>query len=214
MTNQDNKGKDVHFMNRLFGPDRDEVWKKLSTELNANFVDGGVWQTSKVEVSHGPWTVTLDAFIVQAKDAPLPYTRMRAPYVNSGGFRFSLQRRSFMHDLAVKLGGMQDIQVGHKDFDDAFIVSASSEQKIKELLASDRIRDLLMAQPQIVLSVKDDEGWFGPKFPDGVDELQFVCGGHITDMDRLKALFDLFAETLDRLCEIGTATEASPQIKL
>jgi hypothetical protein len=51
--------------------------------------------------------------------------------------------------------------------------------------------------------VKDDEGWFGTKFPDGVDELHFAVAGVIKDIDRLKGLYDLFAETLDELCPPG-----------
>jgi len=33
---------------------------------------------------------------------------------------------------------------------------------------------MILAQPQIRLEVKDSEGWFGPKFPEGVDELHFL----------------------------------------
>ena len=45
------------------------------------------------------------------------------------------------------------------------------------------------------LTVKDDEGWFGTSFPEGVDELFFRVGGVIKDVERLKSLYDLFAET-------------------
>ena len=58
----------------------------------------------------------------------------------------------------------------------------------------------MLAQPQIRLEVKDSEGWFGPKFPEDVDELHFQVVGVIKEVDRLKGLFDLFAAVLDRLC--------------
>jgi hypothetical protein len=35
------------------------------------------------------------------------------------------------------------------------------------------------AQPTLTLSVLDDEGWFGTKFPEGVDELKFHTVGTI-----------------------------------
>jgi hypothetical protein len=34
------------------------------------------------------------------------------------------------------------------------------------------------------------------------------------DMDRLKALFDLFAVTLDRLCRIGSGRDEEPGVAL
>ena len=40
--------------------------------------------------------------------------------------------------------------------------------------------------------LKDDDGWFKLKFPEGVDELYFEVVGIIKDKERLKNLFDLF----------------------
>jgi len=62
--------------------------------------------------------------------------------------------------------------------------------------------------------VKDSEGWFGPKFPENVDELHFQVVGVITDMARLKSLFDLFAAVLEELCKIGSAYEQDPGVAL
>lgn len=46
-------------------------------------------------------------------------------------------------------------------------------------------------------------------WPDA-DTLEFHVPGIITDIERLKLLFDLFAETLDALCRIGSAYEGAP----
>jgi hypothetical protein len=62
--------------------------------------------------------------------------------------------------------------------------------------------------------VKDDEGWFGPRFPDGVDELSFTVRGVVKDLDRLKEMYELFAEALDELCRIGAAYDTAPGVQL
>ena len=62
--------------------------------------------------------------------------------------------------------------------------------------------------------MKDSEGWFGPKFPEDVDELSFQDLGVIKDVERLKALFDLFAAVLDQLCRIGSAYKQEPGVTL
>jgi hypothetical protein len=58
-----------------------------------------------------------------------------------------------------------------------------------------------------VIPVDETMGWFGPKFPEDVDELHFQVVGVIKDVERLKALFDLFAAVLDQLCKIGLPYE-------
>ena len=79
---------------------------------------------------------------------------------------------------------------------------------------SEAFTRIALAQPQIHFTVKDDEGYFGPKFPPGTDELSFMVTGVIKDTERLKQLFELFAETLDQLCRIGSAYEQVPTVKL
>ena len=62
--------------------------------------------------------------------------------------------------------------------------------------------------------MQDDEGWFGTTFPEGVDELYFRVNGVVKDIDRLKAMYELFAETLEQLCRIGAADDRPPQVKI
>ena len=95
-----------------------------------------------------------------------------------------------------------------------FIVKGNDEGKLRALLANSRLRELIATQPEILLSVKDDEGYFGTSFPEGTDELHFLVTGVIKDVARLKSLYDLFAETLDHLCRIGSAYEGNPGVSL
>jgi hypothetical protein len=196
-----------------FGPSRNEVWKQLSEQIGAEFIDGGVWKESKVQAQVGPWVLTLDTYTVSSGHSHVTYTRMRAPYVNPAGFRFTIYREGFFSELG-KLFGMQDIEIGEPEFDEAFIIKANDEGIVRDLFASAEIRRLALAQPKLRLDVKDSEGWFGPKFPPDVDELHFQVVGVIKDLETLKNLFDLFAAVLDRLCRIGTATKQEPEVSL
>ena len=89
------------------------------------------------------------------------------------------------------------------------------EDKLQRLFASERLRALLHAQPSVAFRVVDDDGGlFGKRFPAGVDQLQFLANGVIKDIDRLKLLYDLFAETLHELCRMGSAYEDDPRVRL
>jgi hypothetical protein len=195
----------------MFGPSRDEVWAQLAEEINASFDAGGLIGTAVVRAQTRNWIVTLDTYTVSTGKSSATFTRLRAPYVNRDGFQFRVFRKGLFSGLAKALG-RQDLEVGVPVFDDAFVVQANDVDAVRRLLHNYRVRDLLEAQPEVLFEVKDDEGWFGASFPEGVDELYFVAHGVITDLDRLRNLFALFAETLDELCRMGSAYEDDPDV--
>jgi hypothetical protein len=201
-----------------FGPGKDEVWRQPSREIGAAFVEGGMWKGNQVQAHVGPWTVTLDTYSVRRHHHPfllshVTYTRMRAPYINPEGFRFTIYRKGCFSDLG-KLLGMQDIEVDDPEFDEAFIIKGNDETRVGKLFADAKLRALIQGQPKIRLEVKDSEGLFGPRFPEDVDELRFQVVGVIKDVERLKGLFNLFAAVLDRLCRIGSAYKQVPGVDL
>jgi hypothetical protein len=48
----------------------------------------------------------------------------------------------------------------------------------------------------------------------GMDELHLTVVGVIKDIERLKLLFDLFAETLDQLTRMGAADARPARVEL
>ena len=203
----------MSLMRKWFGPSREEIWRRLSAEIDGDYVKGGFTRPDRVEATHGEWTVTLDTHTVHAGKTVIVYTQMRAPYVNPGGFRFKIYRRGVFSEIG-KFLGMQDVEVGNEEFDRDFIIKGTDESKLRRLFFNPRLRELIRKQPDIELSVHDDEGWCGPKYPERVDVLTFRVSGVIKDVARLKALYDLFAETLDALCRIGEAYEQDPNLRL
>jgi hypothetical protein len=200
-------------LRKVFGPSRDEIWRKLSETVDGRHVESTFFKAGRVEATHGEWTVTLDTHAVSNGKTRIIFTRVRAPYVNPDGFRFTIYRRGVFSDLG-KLLGMQDVEIGDEEFDRAYIIKGTDEGRLRQLFADPRLRELIRRQPQMHLSVKNDEGWFGPKFPDNVDVLTFMVRGVIKDVDRLQALYDLFAETLDGLSRMGSAYETGTNVRL
>ena len=197
----------------VFGPSRKEIWRQLSEQIGGRYIEGGFLKADKVEAAHGEWIVTLDNFAVPTGKVTIVYTRIRAPYVNPDGFRFTIYRRGAFSGLG-RWWGIQDIEVGDETFDRDFVIQGTDESRVRQLFSNPRIRELVAVQPEIALTVKDDEGWFGPRFPEGVDELSFVVGGVIKDIERLQRLYDLFAEILDELCRMGSAYQTAPDVRL
>jgi hypothetical protein len=191
----------------LFGPSGEEIWRQLASELGANYVDGDFWRRGEIQASHAGWLITLEEY------GRYRHTRMRAPFLNPGGFRFTVYRKGIFSELGEYLG-MQDVEVGHPDFDRDFVIKGTDETKLRQIFGNARIRELIAAQPRIHFEVKDDQGIFGRNLfgenpPEDLDLLEFeIHNRAIKDKEHLRLLFDLFAETLDELCRMGTARSA------
>lgn len=177
-------------MKSLFGPSRKEIWQQLSTEINAQYVEGGFWKGDKVQATHGGWTVTLDTYTVSNGKTTVVYTRMRAPYENPTDFRFTIYRKGLFTGIAKWLG-MQDATVGYEPFDEAFVIKGTDEGMLRALFSGTKLRELIEKQKDIHFTVKKGA-------------LHFHVTGVIKDIERLKLLFDLFGETLERLQAIAS----------
>ena len=73
---------------------------------------------------------------------------------------------------------------------------------------------LIAALPDIYFTVKDNNWYWEANFPADTDQLCFYVHGITKDVERLNLLFELFAETLDQLCHIGSAYENKPEVML
>lgn len=196
-----------------FGPSRAEVWHDLSRRIGGSYTKATWRATDRVTVEHGPWTVTLDTYTMSAGHSHVPFTRFRAPFVESEGFRLKIYRSTVFSAIG-KWFGMQDVAVGSLQFDADFVVKTNDERKARAFCRSDDLRRRLSAQKSVTLSIEDHEGWFGPKFPADTDELRLVVAGHLKDIERLRALFELFGTALDQLVAIGAAEDTAPSMKL
>jgi hypothetical protein len=203
----------MSLLRRMFGPSRDEVWRQLSQEMNGRFTQGTWGKGSKVEVRVHQWTITLDTYVVSTGKSAIVFTRMRAPYVNADSFRFTVFPQGFFAKIG-KMFGMQDVEVGFEEFDKSFVIKGTDETRLRQLFANRGIRELIQQLKNFHLEVKDDEGYFGSDFPEGVDELWLQILGVIKDREQLRNMFDLFAAVLDHLCEIGSAYKRDPHVEL
>ena len=201
----------------LFGPSRDEIWMALRAQIGGEVIPGDFWHGQKLQVHSGDWTFTLDEYTTMIPAGkvmiPLSHTRMRAPFPNPSGFRLSIYRASVFSALGSLLG-MQDIQVGHPDFDADFVIKGNNEHAVRKLCANARLRALVTAQSSFQLTIQDDDGWFGRKCPPEVDVLVFDVAEQIRTVDRLKGLYDVFAETLNQLSEMGVAGKGTRGVAL
>jgi hypothetical protein len=60
----------------------------------------------------------------------------------------------------------------------------------------------------------DGNSWFGPRYPKDVCELKVAMLGVVTDTEKLRALFDLFAVCLEQMSAVGISVAEYPGVEL
>jgi hypothetical protein len=207
----------VGLLRSILGPSKDEIWSQIARDIGGEFIGGGFWGKDVLVYKHGEWQILLDTYTVTTSTGKsttaTTYTRMRAPFVNKDGLYFKIYAEGFFSSIG-KFFGMQDIEIGDSFFDSQFIIKGNNPPRIGRLFADIKIKELIRRQPRIHFEIKDDEGWFGTAFPEGVDELYFQCAGVIKETALLKDLFELFSCTLMRLVQIDSAYENDPNVNL
>jgi len=198
---------------RIFGKSIKEVWKQLSEEINANYIDGSLFIGPRIEYTHNKWIIYLDTYTVSTGKSSITYTRMRVPFINPNKFLFKIYRKGIVSNIGKALG-MQDIEIGYDWFDNEYIIKGNDEILLRRLLQNHQIRNLIEKQSRIVLEIKDNEGIFGPKFNDNESELSFMVVGVIKDKNRLKNLFELFVKVISEFETIGITVNQTPEVKL
>lgn len=186
------------------------IWKQFAAELDGEFIEGASrFDTDSIAVKHDNWEIIIDTVRRKKKR----FTRLRAPYVNRDGFKFKIFTEKFLLK-PIKHIGMQDIKVGHTDFDSRFIIQGNDSFKLETFFDNELIRQLLSVQPTLTFSIHLDENWSQDPFSEGVSELVLEVVSIPFNIHQLESLYILFAEVLQHLCHIGSAYEDDPELSL
>ena len=210
--------------------EQEQAWKQLASEVGGELITRkergrrflGRHMQWAVVAKAGRSPIALDLKLEAGGGPDIPsvpsslVTRIRAPYVARDAFSFSIKRlRARLTDGALlrgmaKLTGRHTVEPGDLGFDRDFLITANDTAQVRALLADSRLCGLIQAQPSFDISAARP-GWrLFKKSSQRLSVLRFEEEGVITDVPRLKSLFELFQETLDRMCQIGSAVPEEP----
>ena len=185
---------------------RDEAWAKIAREIGAYHTPGSFLSSGSLTLEYKNWEIKLDVF----KKDKHPFTRIRAPFLRKTNFLFQIHRENKLSPVS-KFLGVQDLQIGDEFFDRQFIIKSNGEQKIKELLDDEELKNYLSYQPKVLLKIRHKKGFLFVKgHPDDVDELYFECHGVLKNEEIINGLFILFKAMLDRLVAVDLAYKGRP----
>jgi hypothetical protein len=199
----------VGFFRDLLGPSKEEIWGLFAEQVHGQLTSDGFFD-KKVVANVAHWTLTLDTLNGNRNHL----TRMRAPYIRTDHFQFSIQPVGVMATIARAMG-VNGISIGDQRFDDCFVIASNDESKMRQFL-DDTLKGLLYAQidGSFYIGTKTYDGWYQKDLPENVIEIYFERMGPMKDLKELRGLYDLFSYVLSRLCKIGSASENDPHVNL
>jgi hypothetical protein len=193
-----------HFARHL-----ESVWQQLAQQVHGQFIQGGTWKTDKIRAHVSDWTVTLEVRSVPGFKSEELFTRLRAPIVNPGAFRFCIHPRNILSRGAALLG-LSPVETGYRELEQHYAVHSNDPQKTREVLAGEAVRRFLIDRGDVTIQVRDDGGYHGDEFPNGVDELCCEVPDAVDELDELERLYGVFARVLQTLCDMLSDYEPRP----
>jgi hypothetical protein len=177
--------------------DKTEIWEQVAKEIGAQFNRDAPCVCLVME----EWVIILDEYRDYGDSTAI--VRMRAPYQDKNGFRFSISSKNIFSEIG-KLFGMQDVKIGDAVFDDKFIIKTNDEEKVRGFFNSPRLRQLAQAQPYVSFEIRERER-AGIETLFGESNVELYAPGYIKDVAILKSTFEMFGEALRQLRQIGSA---------
>lgn len=166
----------------IVGSDETELWSKV----NEHYQRASNPREYHIELEQNDRRILLD--ITEDPEA----TIFSSYLYNRNDFRFAIHPQGFIDELG-KFFGMEDAVLGHKEFDDKYIVKTNYEGRTEALFADANIRKIFESIPGLSMGIvqyllEDGEG--------KVPFLELKISGCITDLVLLKKIYNAFYSIL------------------
>jgi hypothetical protein len=166
----------------------EETWKQVKKHLaNNNLSDSILIKDKGFSI-----LIDIDIDLGGGFEGGLSTTQLKSAIKADNNFRFAIHKKNLLDDVG-KFFGMQDVTIGYKEFDDAFIIKTTDEKRIKEIFADKNTRNTLKSMSHFTLSVEEGHN--------GSSLLEMYIEEATTDAALLKKIYLAFYSVLLQINE-------------
>lgn len=192
--------------------DRRDAWKLVADATEGRFVEGKRSVKDRVIVTHGPWQIHLDTFVVNTGQVVVTYTRVRAYFLGWREMKVVVRRRSFLDRILEALGFSSQPAMG-RTLTDKYVVKGKPLPRLPSLFSGSHLAEAIMAVPSLHLEIRRPGRKSRRKFGESAGVVVCRTTGVITEVGRLVGMIEVVKEALDGLRRVGEATsDALPQV--
>lgn len=197
----------------FFEPSQQSVWSKVAAHFKGEMIDHGFWSDLSLRFRHKSWTVYVDNYTRSQAQHEVMFTRFRALVMNPTALYFQVYTETLGSKLG-KLLGMQDIQIGDPQFDQAFIIKGNQPELIRKLFRSEELRKTMLRSSKVDIWLHDRMYLHGDRCPEGLAQVYFETTGIEKSTDQLIGVGNLICAMLNGLEKLDTAFSTPHNMQL
>ena len=188
-------------LEHLLGEQHLHVWDAFAREIGGAWHAPAAGEAPRIDVPHARGAVriegTVTMVLVGSVSMPVVSTTFSGRLPATHAQRFSVARATFAPAVADWFGAL-DIHVDDNTFDRAFVLKGETPDLVRTLFASAPLRERYLRDFEGQLHRRDDRTILGDPTPDA-DPFELSVPGYVDTLERMRALWQLFVDTLDRL---------------
>ncbi len=133
-------------------------------------------------------------FEITALSAPIPlqFTSLKTSLSSKNQFRFAMHDEGMM-DRVGKIFGLEDVEIGYKEFDKQLIIKTNDAPRVKQLFKDLSTRKVFQGLKDFSLQITEDE-----EKKNGV-LLELMIDRAVIDHKEVVKLYEAYVEVLDQL---------------
>jgi len=190
---------------------RRDAWQRVATVTEGRFVEGKNPSKDRVIVTHGPWEIHLDTFVVNTGQTSVTYTRVRAYFPGWRELKLVARRRNFLDRILEAFGFGSRPPLG-RSLTDKYVVKGKPLPRLLSLFTGSHLSEAIMAVPSLRLAVKRPSRKSRRKWGESVGVVVCRTTGVIKEVDRLVGMIEVVREALNGLLRVGEASsQALPE---
>ena len=125
---------------------RRNLWREFAQRYGGSFIESQSWLSSTgdyVSLMLDGFEVRLDHYVVSHGKNSTTYQRATIDAGSYAGFSAQIYKETPLFSKLGKAFGGQDIEVGHPEFDEAFIIKSDSPARLTQSLNQDAVQEHL-----------------------------------------------------------------------
>lgn len=185
---------------------QDINWQEFAKVHKGEYLDGGMSKSDRVWLQYKEWNILLDTYSNAKMNSGSRYTRFRIPLYLRKIVRFNIQEAGGWGSMLNGMFGSKAMPI-LKNAAKKYQMSANHPTLAKPIAEDEQLWELILALPTLRLSIEDDNSFYGPPFPEDMDQLELDTLGIIRDQGELEGMLQLIHIVLDKLVQMQIIRE-------
>jgi hypothetical protein len=176
---------------RISGKTEAEIWQQVASDLAQK---GDILEYSAQLVQgHTDIYLSIEIDLGGGFEGGFETTSFMAPLAETRPFKFHIHEQNLVNEIG-KVFGLEDIESGYLEFDEAFIIKTNEPETLKALFAEENLRLTLLKHRdcELMLSPENHEA-------DAPHLLTYTIDQAITEVSELQEIYHMLLALVQKL---------------